>query len=147
MESSRELGGSCTTKHAGLLPGVDAIFLSETLDTVRFFCHVGHTLLFKCILSLATKRSFPQKTLGAKILQHLLLVFLDTKSWQRHWDRCLDFHPRSCASNFESIPMRTWSEVLTTHRRTCGFMVARHLENDIRLLCFTQEQQWCIAQL
>ncbi len=30
-----KLGGSCSTKHAGVLLGVDAIFLSEALDTVR----------------------------------------------------------------------------------------------------------------
>lgn len=35
MDSSRQLGGYCSTKHAGVLLGVDAIFLSEALDTVR----------------------------------------------------------------------------------------------------------------
>lgn len=35
MESSRKFGGSYSTKHAGALLGVDAIFLSEALDTVR----------------------------------------------------------------------------------------------------------------
>ena len=124
MESSRKLGGSCTTKHAGVLLGVDAIFLSEALDTVRsiFLPCWAHSCSNVFFLSLSPKRSFPQKPLDAKILQHLVLVFLDTKSPLRAttWDRCLGFHPRPCASNFESIPTRTWLEVLMTHCRTCG---------------------------
>ena len=41
MESPRWLGGYCSTKYAGVLPRVDAIFLGEALDTV-------HSILLPC---------------------------------------------------------------------------------------------------
>lgn len=82
MKSSRKVGGFYSTKHAGVLLGVDAIYLGEALDTVdRFFCHVGHTTfqMYSLSLSPSTKLIFP-KTLGVKVLRHPVPIFPDTKN-------------------------------------------------------------------
>lgn len=64
MESSRELGGCYSTKHAVVLLGVDAIFLGEALDTVRSIllpCW-AHYLSNAFSLCPLTKRTLPKYT-------------------------------------------------------------------------------------
>lgn len=71
MESSRKLGGSYSAKHAGVLLGIDAIYLSEALDTIRSILLPCWAQYFSNAFSLhlSIKRTFP-KDLGVKVFQH-----------------------------------------------------------------------------
>ena len=75
--SSRKLGGFCSTKHAGAVLGVDAIYLREGLDTVRWIILPCWARYFFNVFS-STKRTFPQ-TLVVKVLQNPKLIILGTK--------------------------------------------------------------------
>ena len=64
-----KLGGSYSTKHAGVLLGVDAIFLSEALDTVGSILLPCWAHYFSNVFSLLRQNEPFQKILGAKVLQ------------------------------------------------------------------------------
>lgn len=150
MESSRKLGGSYSTKHASVLLGVDTIFLSEALDTVRpillprwahyfsntFSRSLDRTNLFKNTRRQSSSAPSPN-ILSAKISRTATAPGL--------------MPPVSFPSLYSYIKSllrinspRTWSQFLLTRSELRGFKLARHLDNDSRLLLFTQEQQRCL---
>ena len=85
--------GIYSTKHAGLLLGVDAIYLSEALDTVRLILVPCWAHYFSNVFSLSLDQAhLSQKILGVKVLRHLVLIFLGTtvSCTATVWDRGLD---------------------------------------------------------
>ena len=145
MEWSCKLRESHSTKHAGILLGVDALFLSEALDTVRLIllpCWATHS----ANLSLSSRRQTEpfSKILGVKVLQHLFLILFGTKKFRTApaRDRCLWFPFLSLYFEpaLQTTSMKTLPKILLTRREVCVFRLARHLDkDDIGLLCFTQD--------
>ena len=82
MKSSVENRGIYSTKHAGVLLGVDAIYLSEVLDTVRSIlvpCWAHYFQMYS--FSPSTQGIFPpKKPLGVNVLWHPVLIFVGTKT-------------------------------------------------------------------
>ena len=88
-----KIWGIYSTKHAGLLLGVDAIYLSKALDTVRLILVPCWAHYFLNVFSLSLDQAhLSQKTLGVKVLRHPVLIFLGTtvSCTATVWDRGLD---------------------------------------------------------
>lgn len=149
MESSRKLGGSYSTKHAGVLLRVDAIFLSEALDTVRSillpcWAHYSSNIFPLSLDKTNTTKSTRRQSSSAPSPN------LSRQQKLSHGNRTGQMPRLSFPSYLTPAQgitsMRTWPEFLLTRSELYGSKLAGHLDNDRRLLCFTQEQQRCLAQ-